>query len=161
MYCIDWIIPGSIKKALRWIFDKCKQSCKQQCSIKAHNHGGPVRYRPAVQEDYIAHIPLVEQRADPGIVILDQLESLPGPNASEEAETDFSRVLPNLKSNKTKKKDLPWHYTESDLGVLRLTSYLQVGGIYIPVYYDMSDGKIKDDNKGIYPNEIAPSTTVL
>ena len=75
--CIDWIIPGSIKKAIRWIFDKCKQSCKQQCSIRAHNHGGPVRYRPAVQEDYIAHIPLVEQRADPGVVILDQLESLP------------------------------------------------------------------------------------
>ena len=103
----------------------------------------------------------MEQRADPGVVILDQLESLPGPNASEEAETDFSRVFLNLKSNKPEKKDLPWHYTESDLGELQLTSYLQVGGIYIPVYYDMSDGKIKDDNKGIYPNETAPSTTVL
>ena len=42
-----------------------------------------------------------------------------------------------------------------------LTSYIQAGGTYIPVYYDFLDGKIKDNNRGIYPNEKTPSTNII
>ena len=159
--CIDWIIPGSLKKAIKWIYGKCKQSCKQQCSIRTSNTNRTVQYRPVVPGDYSAHIPLVEQRTNPEILIFDQMESLTGQDTSEEAETDFSRVFPNLTKNPDNKRELPWHYTENDVGELCLTSYIQAGGTYIPVYYDFLDGKIKDNNRGIYPNEKTPSTNII
>ena len=62
-------------------------------------------------------------------------------------------MFPNLTKNPDNKRELPWHYTENDVGELCLTSYIQAEGTYIPVYYDFLDGKIKDNNRGIYPNE--------
>ena len=56
------------------------------------------------------------------------MESLTRQDTSEEAETDFSRVFHNLTKNPDNKRELPWHYTENDVGELCLTSYIQAGG---------------------------------
>ena len=49
------------------------------------------------------------------------MESLTGQDTSKEAKTDFSRVFPNLTKNPDNKRELPWHYTENDVGELCLT----------------------------------------
>ena len=163
--CIDWILPGSIKNAVKFIFKTCVQCFRQRCFTRSKSAvKTQARFNAGDGEDSSVRIQLMEQHESsipPSISIPSQQRSDKATSFVEMKEIDLANVYPVLPTTKADENELSWFYSEGPFSELRLSSHVKIGGEHVLVHFDLEKGKIKDEKGGIHINSKTPPSKTI
>jgi len=158
--CIDWILPGSIKNAVKFLFRTLTHCCRQRCFTRSKSAAtAQARFNAGDGEDSSVRIHLMEQQepTNPSSISIPPQQRFNRTTPiMEMKEIDLANVYPDLPTTSSNETELNWFYSEGPLNELRLSSHVKSGGEHVLVHFDLERGKIKDEKGGIHINSKPP-----